>query len=171
MKHHRTTHVDGQFLELLRQLRADRDLLERFVSTSSSGDRKALMSQLTAFRRELATHDSRRRAIFEAYESQALTKEELSWRLQDLRSSESAIAAKASEIEDQLAIEKARRISIESAVSLVARAADIWSSAEIDDKRAIAKAVAAAVGKMVGNGARKLTPFRRSGTDPHWGQF
>ncbi len=22
-----------------------------------------------------------------------------------------------------------------------------------------------------GNGARKLTPFRRSGTDPHWGQF
>ena len=85
MKHHRTDLIDAQFIKLLQQLTADHDLLETFVANATTVDRKALMTRLSSLRRELSTFESRRRAIFEAYEMQTVDKIALAWRLDDLR--------------------------------------------------------------------------------------
>jgi site-specific DNA recombinase len=148
MKHHRTDLIDAQFIKLLQQLTADHDLLETFVANAMTVDRKALMTRLSSLRRELSTFESRRRAIFEAYEMQTVDKIALAWRLDDLRKGEVAITEQAAEVEDQLAIEKARRIDIAEAKKIVDQAAEIWLSAPNDEQRAIAKGISTALGVL-----------------------
>jgi DNA invertase Pin-like site-specific DNA recombinase len=149
MRHHRSTGLEEQFVDLLRRLRAEEGLLEHHISGASRDDRKALMARLTEVRSQTAAMAGRRRRIFDAYEAGALKQQDLQWRLDDLHAEEQALGETARAFEEQLAVQRVHHGTLEHARSLVANAAEHWLAAGIEDRRALAKAVSAALGGLV----------------------
>ncbi len=147
---HPIAKIDAQFIELLRRLSADDQLLERYILTQTHGpSRKSLLAKIGARKHELDAVEGRRRKIFEAFESDALSKEDLQWRLADLRDAEVNLASLIASIEGQVAAEDSRTANVAHVRRLVRQAADLWQGAEIEEKRALAKAVALAFGGLV----------------------
>jgi DNA invertase Pin-like site-specific DNA recombinase len=146
---HLITKIDPQFVELLQRLAADDALLERYVSTQGEGpSRKSLSSKVSARRRELSGLENRRRKIFEAFESGSISKKDLEWRLTDLRNVEARLSSEITSLESQLGVNDARTHDIGRARDLIRNAAEHWLSAEIEDKRALSKAVSIACGGL-----------------------
>jgi DNA invertase Pin-like site-specific DNA recombinase len=149
MRHHRTTSVESQFVALLLDLRAPKGLLERYVSAGPRDERKAMMARLSTIRRELANFAARKQRAYELYEGGELPRSEVERRIGELLAAEGQLQTLAAEVEAQLAGERARVMTIEAARSLVERAAETWLSADVEDQRALARAVAAAVGRLI----------------------
>ncbi len=146
---HPIAKIDAQFVELLQRLSADDALLERYVTTQTHGpSRKSLTAKLNARIRELDAMESRKRKIFDAFESGTISNEDLRWRLTDLRDSELNLASVIASIESQLAADESRSVSVAHARELIRSAAELWSAAEIEDRRAVAKAVSVACGGL-----------------------
>jgi hypothetical protein len=150
MKHHRTNRIEGQFLILLQNLAAEEALLERYVAGRSTQENtRAISARIAALREENANNDQRRRKLYEAFEQGDLRKRDLQWRLDDLAAGENSRILDIEILQHELAVEHARCTGIENARILVRKAADLWSSATIDDKRALAKAIAQAIGGLI----------------------
>jgi hypothetical protein len=164
-KSHLLVKIDAQFLELLQRLCADDALLERYVATQTHGpSRKSLTAKRSARMRELDAMEARRRKIFEAFESGALSNEDLRWRLADLRDAELNLTSIIASIEAQISADDSRSVSVAYARELVRRAAKLWSTAEIDDQRALAKAVSIACGGLFVTFEGKLVVGTRAGS-------
>jgi hypothetical protein len=150
MKHHRTNRIEEQFVALLLRLRAEESLLRRFVDSNNiSGEgAKTIRARITALRLEIETGIERRRKLFEAFEQGPLKKKDLQWRLDDLTTANEKREADIARLEDELLIATSTQQEIENVRLLVERAADLWSGAANDDKRALAKAVGNALGGL-----------------------
>ncbi len=148
-KFHRSDRLHEQFLSLLDRLSADDALLNKFLASQQTAtDLDALRRQLGSAEDELSAMDERRRRIFAAFENGALARKDLQWRLDDLRETQAALESKVSLLEREIATTRAAKRNIDEARKLVQSARLLWSSATIDDKRALSKAIANAFGGL-----------------------
>lgn len=150
MKFHRSEALERQFVALLESLTADRPLLERYAETKQiRGHAEALDSQLAALRRELGGIADRRRLVFSAYEDGVLKRDDLRWRLDDLENRERELGAKIDQVDRERQLTVAKRFRLKDLSALLTSAAAHWVQAPIDDRRALAKALANAFGGFV----------------------
>ncbi len=147
---HAIAKIDAQFIELLKRLSADDTLLERYVATQAEGpSRKSLISKLNARKRDLAGIESRRRKIFEAFESDSISTQDLQWRLADLHDAELALTSSIAALERERSTDTARAADVGRARVLIHDASELWLSAAIEEKRALAKAISCACGGLI----------------------
>jgi len=157
-KHHRSDHLEAQFVSLLERLSAEDALLERFAAAKHvDGDLETMRGELANKKAELAKTDERRRAIYSAFENGSLAQADLQWRLDDLRSIDAQLEAQIATLERELANAQAARRSLNETRALVTSASSLWPTASIDDKRALAKAIANAFGGLVVTRVSSLT--------------
>ena len=147
MKHHRSDLLEAQFVAILQRLTVDDALIESFLTAQRlDGDADALGARLTRLRSERDRFDERRRALFSAYEEGALDRSDLQWRLDDLGRSQTELEERISHIERDLATMRSARSNLADIKALLAQASENWPKAAIDDRRALAKAIARALG-------------------------
>jgi Resolvase, N terminal domain/Recombinase zinc beta ribbon domain len=149
MKHYRGDRLEEQFAALLARLTAHRSLLEDYATTKQGeGHAEALAAQLSALKRELKGLDDRRRAVFTAFEDGTLLRDDLQWRLDDLKTREMELASQIEQVDREAALTRAKRLQVEDIRALVDSANLYWPVADIEDRRALAKAVANAFGGL-----------------------
>ena len=150
MKHYPSAHIEYQFEDLLGRLTADNALLENYANTRRDRDEVETLDQrLDSMRRELARIDDRRRVVFEALEDATLPREQLRWRLDDLSRLETELGSQIVSAEQERELARTRRVHLDDLRRVVDSARRCWPDAQIDDRRALAKAVANAFGGLV----------------------
>jgi hypothetical protein len=149
MKHHRSNLLEEQFIALLARLSADDSLLRRYVAMKETTSEEDIAgAQLTAARGEHARLEERRRAVFGAFEDGTLKRDDLQWRLDDLRQRGIDLEAQMQKLEAELRADRAAKVRIEDVRAIIAAAKTNWPIAEIDDRRALAKALSNALGGL-----------------------
>jgi len=150
-KHYRSNVLEEQFVALLERLRASDELLEQLLRAGAAKDTPSasVVPRLTSAKAELGRIEARRRAVFVAYEDGDLPQHDLRWRLNDLDATQGELEAQIRHLTALLSRAKANERTIAGARRLVERASTLWQDAAIDDKRALAKAVATAFGGLV----------------------
>jgi hypothetical protein len=149
MKHYRSDLLEEQFASLLARLSAERGLLEEYARTKQSASHgEALAAQLSALKRELAGLDDRRRAVFTAFEDGTLLRDDLQWRIDDLKKRDTELADQIEQVDRESRIARAKRLRTEDVRALLESAKTYWPIGTIEDRRALAKALANAFGGL-----------------------
>ncbi len=148
-RHYRSDRIEQHFLDLLHRLAVDDDLVRRFLNLDEPGKGEALQAQLATIRNELSGIDSRRRAIFKAFEDGSLAQADLQWRLDDLSQHAIDLERRIVQLESEIATARASTRSFAEVHELVTSAAALWTNAGIEDKRALTKAMSKAFGLIV----------------------
>jgi hypothetical protein len=149
-RYHRADRLEAQFATLLGRLTADDRLLSDYAASQNRRhDVSLLDSQIRDLRQELAKIDRRRRTIFEAFEDETLPREELRWRLDDLKSQHAQLETRVEQAESARRLASAKSLRVDDLRRLLATANAAWTQASIDDRRALSKAIAHAFGGLV----------------------
>jgi hypothetical protein len=150
MKHHRCERIDAQFVELLKRLRAEDELVTSYLRCDGFDERQTtLQTRLSVLRADVADFDDRRRTIMSAYEDGRIPSKDLKWRLGELRAKHAEARDQIGQLERELAAVEIQRKHGEHVRALLDSAADLWLSAPIEERRALAKAVCACFGGCV----------------------
>lgn len=149
MKHYRSDRLEEQFVAILARLSADHELIQQFaLEASGHNDLETLCQRLAELDKEHERFDHRRRTLFEALEDGALDRADFQWRLEDLRESEVEIERNINLLKREIAAARAADANTADMRQLLNAAGGIWKSGEIDDRRALAKAVGKALGGL-----------------------
>lgn len=150
MKHHRCQHIDDQFVQVLRRLFADEELINAYVYSSGFDEQAAtLQIDLASVRAQITQFDDRRRTILRAYEEGAVSRADLKWRLDELRAKQAELLEREQGLGLTLAAGRAQGERASEIRALVRSAADTWPNAPIEDRRALAKAICCAFGGCI----------------------
>lgn len=150
MKHYRAERLERQFLALLSRLSADDQLLRDYAdSRQRRNDVELLDRQIANLNRELGGIDDRRRTVFAAFEDATLPREQLAWRLDDLKARGEQLSATIADAERERDLASSKRVKLEELRRVLETAKLSWPDAAIDDRRALTKAVANAFGGLI----------------------
>lgn len=149
MKHHRSNLLEEQFIALLARLEASDDLLRTYLAGQDNNvDEKVIENRLIGLKSELAGIDKRKRAIFSLFEDGVLPKEDLQWRLADLQTTEENLTQQLEALTREQRLQTVRAVQLEDLRAIVQDAHQHWLTAPIDDRRALARAIANAFGGL-----------------------
>ena len=149
MLFHRAKWIEEQFIQILDRLEADDQLLDSFADATRPDESvNVLRSQLATLRGEHSRLEDRRRRLFAAFEEGALAREDLQWRLDDLKDVEHELDSKILTLEKDVAVALAMRTRVDELRALVAGASELFRKADNDDQVALAKAVSKALGGL-----------------------
>ncbi len=157
-RHYSSTSLEGQFVDLLGRLSAEPSLLEAYaVAKQASVSVDALEAQLASLKRELRGLDDRRRAVHIAHEDGALRHADLQWRLNDLEQRRVELNTQIDQVQYEIELTQAARVHHEDLHGLLQAAQHHWTIAQIDDRRALAKAIGNALGGFTVSAEGKLS--------------
>jgi hypothetical protein len=159
-KHHRSDRLESKLVGLLTRLWADNALIARFISGEPTQQDDTLRSSLSTIRSELLRFDDRRRAIFVAYENGDLARSDLQWRLNDLEQERARLHLRAEALEHELRNAVAKKRTYEEIRALVTSAWQMWPSAALVDRRALAKTLHVGPPKKTPIRSPKLTQLK-----------
>ena len=148
MRHHQRLLVEQQFVTLLSMLTAEDALLDRYLAVGTRDQSQALGIKLTSLRAELAALDNARRRVYGLYESDVIPRAEVERRLAEILTDEREKQEHAMCVEAELSRERVVTVTLESARALLAHAGENWQTANVDDQRALARAISSAIGPL-----------------------
>ena len=154
---HRNTLIEDQFVSLLAELAASPDIVAKYTKAADTGDRKLALARLSQLRAELSKHDERRKRLLRGYEDSVVGDADYRERMAELKAEYEAHRNEADQLEREVAVANANRLSASQANGVLQDAARVWATADNDDRRAIAKAVGKVVGGLVVLRDGKLT--------------
>ena len=148
-KFYRSDRIEEQFLAMLDRMRAEDDLVERFLDAQSN-DRAvpSMQGKRASAKADLAALDDKRRQIFAAFETGKLAVDDLQGRLDDLKGLAAELTGRIALLDREIALARAAQQSVVDARALIASATSLWQEACADDRRALAKAISRAFGGL-----------------------
>ena len=153
----RADHLEPQFLDLLKRLRATPDLADRYRKSSAAGPMKMLKKALEEAEREIAGIDKRREAAWELHAAGKVRNEDLQERLDRLSRRRDELEVKVAETQERLAQAQAAQRQDRDANALFRRAPATYAKANDEERRTIVRAVALTLGGLCVEKDKKLT--------------
>ena len=131
MKFYRSDYLETQFIAILKRLAADDALIASYLeSRRTQKNEETLSARLTTMRGECDRFETRRRALFAAYEDGALQRSDLRWRLDDLGKSQTELEGRIERLGREVAASHSSRAHFADVKTLVATASRNWPKAE-----------------------------------------
>ncbi len=140
--------LEGQFVDLLRRLESQPEMIEGYRRDVRAIDTTAMQLQLRAIERDLAKLEARSTTAWDMQADGVIDKSELAERLASLRVERTGREAEIADLRRAIVVATAEATIEKNGMRLLSNAAENWTSSAEEAQRDIARLVGRAVGGL-----------------------